>query len=59
MTYEEFEEQQHKVETINKLLDKLNSMLNKVDGEERRQLLVYMEYLEIEYRKLVYRNRRI
>ena len=59
MTYEEFEEQQHKVDTINKLLDKLNSMLDKVNEDEKGQLLIYMEYLEIEYRKLVYRNRRI
>ena len=45
-------EKQKKVETINKLLDKLNNMLNKVNVDERKQILIYMEYLEMEYRKL-------
>ena len=52
MTYEEFEKKQKKIEIINKLLDKLNSMLSKANDEETKQILIYMEYLETEYRKL-------
>ncbi len=52
MTYEEFEKNQKKIGRINKLLDKLNNMLSKANGEETKQILIYMEYLEIEYRKL-------
>lgn len=52
MTYEDFEQRQGKVENINKLLDKLNNMLNEVNEDERKQILIYMEYLEMEYKKL-------
>ena len=52
MSYEEFEKKQKKIEIINKLLDKLNYMLNKVNEEEKQQILFYMECLEMEYRKI-------
>ncbi len=52
MTYEEFEKNQKKIGIINKLLDKLNNMLSKANEEETKQILIYMEYLETEYRKL-------
>ena len=52
MTYEELEQKLKEVETINKTLDKLNDMLNKVKEEDKQQILIYMEYLETEYRKL-------
>ena len=52
MTCEEFEKNQKKIGRINKLLDKLNNMLSKANEEEKKQILIYMEYLEMEYRKL-------
>lgn len=52
MTYEEFEQRQRKIENINKLLDKFNNMLNRVNEDEKKQILICMEYLEMEYRKL-------
>ena len=50
--YEEFEQKQKRIGTINKILDKLNNMLNIANEEEKKQILIYMEYLENEYRKL-------
>ena len=50
--YEEFERKQKIIETINKLLDKFNYLLNKVNDEEKEQLLSFMDYLERKYRKL-------
>ena len=58
-TYEEFKNNQRKIEIINRLLDKLDYMLDKVSKEERQQVLIYMEYLEIEYRKLESKNFKI
>lgn len=52
MIYENFEQKLKNMATINKLLDKLNSMLYRVNEEEKQQILIYMENLEIEYRKL-------
>ena len=52
MTYEELEQKLKEVETINKTLDKLNDMLDKEKEEDKQQILIYMEYLETEYRKL-------
>ena len=52
MTYKDFEYRQRKVEDINDLLDKLNNMLSMANEDERKQILIYMEYLEMEYRKL-------
>ncbi len=52
MTYEDFEKKQKKIEIINNLLDKLNYMLNKVNEEEKQQILFYMECLEMEYRNI-------
>ena len=50
--YEEFERKKKIIETINKLLDKFNYLLNKVNDEEKEQLLSFMDYLETKYRKL-------
>lgn len=50
--YEEFEQKQKRIGTINKTLDKLNSTLNIANDEEKKQILIYMEYLENEYKKL-------
>ena len=50
--YEEFEQKQKRIGTINKILDKLNNMLNIANEEKKKQILIYMEYLENEYRKL-------
>ena len=51
MTCKEFEKIMRKIDAINKSLDKLNNMLNRVNEEEKKQILICMEYLETEYRK--------
>jgi len=52
MMYEELIEKQKKIEKINELLDKLNFILNSASEEERVQFLIYMDYLEMAYRRL-------
>ena len=52
MTYEQFEQKNHKIDAINKLLDRFNDLYYRVSDEEKQQILIYMEYLELEYKKL-------
>ena len=52
MMYKELIEKQKKIEKINELLDKLSFILNSASEEERVQILIYMEYLEMAYRRL-------